>query len=120
MLVLGALHSPADGVVVETAEARPVLVLLGEHRSHHPDGRLSVGEHLHHAAAALGRAVGALLHVVGAKSHVVLVGEVEVGQSVDLGLFEHLSRLGAEPLGLLDGHLGARVRARRLQGHARH
>lgn len=102
---LGALHGPADGVVVEPAAARPVLVHLGEHRSHHPDERLPAREHLDDAAAALELAVGALLNVVGAQPDVVLVGEVEVRQRVGLGLLEHLGRLGAEPLDLLDGEL---------------
>ena len=61
---LGALDGPADGVVVEPAAAGPLLVHLGEHRPHHPDERLPAGEHLHHAAAALELAVGALLHVL--------------------------------------------------------
>lgn len=91
---LGSLHGPADGVVAEPAAAGPLLVHLGEHRSHHPDERLPAREHLHHAAAALELAVGALLYVVGAQPHVVLVGEVEVGQRVGLGVLEELGRLG--------------------------
>lgn len=102
---LGALHGPADGVVVEPAAAGPVLVHLGEHRPHHPDGRLPAGEHLHHAAAAPELAVGAPLHVVGAKPHAVPVGEVEVGRRAGLRLLEHLGRLGAEALYPLGGQL---------------
>lgn len=81
---LGALVGPSDGVVVEPAAASPVLVHLGEHGAHHPDGRLPAREHLHDAAAALELAVGAPLHVASAKPDVVLVGEIEVGQRVGL------------------------------------
>lgn len=117
---LGALHGPADGVVVEPAAAGPVLVHLGEHGAHHPDERFPAGEDLHDPAAALELSVGARLHVVGAQPHVVLVGEVQVGQGVGLGLLQKLGGLGAEALDLLGGQLRARVRARRLQGNARH
>lgn len=48
------------------------------------------------AAAAPGLAVGALLNVVGAQPHVALVGEVQVGQRVRLGLLEHLGGPRAE------------------------
>ena len=102
---LGALHGPADGVVVEPAAARPVLVHLGENGAHHPDERFPAREDLHDPASALELAVGALLHVVGAQPHVVLVGEVQVGQGVGLGLFQHLGGFGAEPLDLLGGQL---------------
>lgn len=71
----GALHGPADGFAVEPAAPRPIPVHLGEHRSHHPDGRLPAGEHLYHAGAALELAVGALLHVVGSRPDVTLVGK---------------------------------------------
>lgn len=60
---------------------------------------------MRHAAAALELAVGALLHVVGAQPDVVLVGEVQVGQGLGLGLFQHLGGLGAETLDLPDGEL---------------
>lgn len=56
---LGALHGPADGVVVEPAAPRPILVRLGEHGAHHPDERLPAREDPHHAAAALELAVDA-------------------------------------------------------------
>lgn len=95
---LCALHGPSHGLVVEPAEARPVLVHLGENGAHHPDEQLPAGEHLHHTAAALELAVGALLHVVGAQPHVVLIGEVHVGQRIRLGLLEHLGGLRAEAL----------------------
>lgn len=60
---LGALDGPADRAVAEPAAARPVLVHLREHGAHHPDERLPAREDLRGAAAALGLAVGALLHV---------------------------------------------------------
>lgn len=43
-------------------------------------------------------AVDALLHVVGAQSDVVLVGEIQMGRGVGLGLLRHLGRIGAEAL----------------------
>ena len=60
---LGAFHGPADGIVVEPAAAGPLLVRLGVHGAHHPDGRLPAKERLRRAAAALEPAVGALLQV---------------------------------------------------------
>lgn len=95
---LGALDGPADRVVAEPAGAHPVFVHLREHGAHHPDERLSAWEDLHDAAAARELAVGALLHVVGAQPDVVLVGEIQMGRGVGLGLFQHLGRLGAEAL----------------------
>ena len=59
----GALDCPADRVVAEPAAARSVLVHLRERCAHHPDERLPAREDLRGAAAALGLAVGALLHV---------------------------------------------------------
>ena len=115
----GALDGPADGVVVEPAAADPLLVHLGEHGAHHPDGLLPAREHLYDAAAALELAVGALLHILGAQADVVLAGEVQVAQGVGLGLLEHLGGLGADPPDLIGDELGARVRARRLQNQAR-
>ena len=97
MLGDGALDGPADGVVVEPAAADPLLVHLGEHGAHHPDGLLPAREHLYDAAAALELAVGALLHILGAQADVVLAGEVQVAQGVGLGLLEHLGGLGADP-----------------------
>lgn len=52
-----------DGIVVEPAAAGPLLVRLGVHGAHHPDGRLPAKERLRRAAAALEPAVGALLQV---------------------------------------------------------
>lgn len=115
----GALDGPADGVVVEPAAADPLLVHLGEHGAHHPDGLLPAREHLYDAAAALELAVGALLYILGAQADVVLAGEVQVAQGVGLGLLEHLGGLGADPPDLIGDELGARVRARRLQNQAR-
>lgn len=102
---LRTLDGPSHGFVVEPAARRPLLVHLGEHRPHHPDERLPAREDLDDAAAALELAVGALLHVVGAQPDVVLVGEVQVGQRVGLGLFQHLGGFGAEALDLLGGQL---------------
>ena len=102
---LRTLDGPSHGLVVEPAARRPLPVHLGEHRPHHPDGRLPAREHLHHAAAVPGLAVGALLHVVGAKPRVVPAGEVGVGRRVCLGVLEELGRLGAEAVDLLDGQV---------------
>ena len=87
-----ALHGPAYGVVAEPASASPFLIQLGEHRTHHPDQGFPGREHLHDAAPPLELSVGALLHVVGAQPHVVLVGEVQVGQGVG-----SVEKVGVEP-----------------------
>lgn len=100
-----ALHGPAYGVVAEPASASPFLIQLGEHRTHHPDQGFPGREHLHDAAPPLELSVGALLHVVGAQPHVVLVGEVQVGQGVGLGLLKDCGGLGAEALYLAYGQL---------------
>lgn len=88
---------PIDSSLDRQAAPRSVFVYLAERGAHHPDERLPAREDLHRAAAALELAAGALLHIVGAKPHVVPVGEVEVGQRISLGLLEHnLGGLGAE------------------------
>lgn len=94
----GALDGPADRVVAEPAAARPVPGHLREHGVHHPDERLPAREDLHDAAGALRLSVGALTHVVGAQSDVVLVGEIQMGRGVGLGLLRHLGHLGTEAL----------------------
>lgn len=100
---LGALDGSADRAVAEPSAARPVPGHLREHGARRPDGRPPAGEHVHDAAAVPELAVGAFLHVVGAQSDVVLVGEIQMGRGSGLGRLRHLGRLGAEALYLGGG-----------------
>ncbi len=102
---LGALDGPADGAVVESAAARPVLAHLGEDGTNRPDRRLPAREDPDDAAAAPGLAVGAPLRVAGAQPDVMLVWEVQVCERICLGLPQDRRRFGAEPFYLADGQL---------------
>lgn len=99
----GALDGPADRVVAEPAVARPALLHLREHGTHHPDERPPAGKDPHDVASTPEFAVGALLHVVGAQPDVVLVGEIQMSRGVGLGLLQHLGRLWVEALYLGGG-----------------
>lgn len=67
--------------------------------------RLPGRKDLHDAASPFQFAIGALLHVVGAKAPVVGIGKIQVGQGVRLGLFQERRRFGAKARDPLAGQV---------------